>query len=113
MQASDNRIGVLEVACCLSCSVSFSTHPDKDGLIPESVASLGQVLNRHSVRAIAGWIIQAMLLHERHEHSRQLHPQTRGLVSNDITPGQSKLTNPNILSQLSQHEMQMAHHYYV
>lgn len=36
-------------------------HPNKDGLISKSVASLRQVLNRNSVRAVAGWVVHAVL----------------------------------------------------
>lgn len=36
-------------------------HPNEDGLISESVASLRQVLDGHSVRAVAGWVVHVML----------------------------------------------------
>lgn len=46
----------------LNCSVH--TNPNEDGLISESVASLRQVLDGHSVRAVAGWVVHVMLLNE-------------------------------------------------
>lgn len=48
-----------------STAVCVHTNPNEDGLISESVASLRQVLDGHSVRAVAGWVVHVMLLNEK------------------------------------------------
>ena len=42
-----------------------SSHPNKDGLVSQSVAALRQVLNGDSVRTVAGRVVHAVLLDGR------------------------------------------------
>lgn len=45
-----------------TCVCVQSTHPNKEGLVSQSVAALRQVLNGHSVGTVAGWVVHAVLL---------------------------------------------------
>ncbi len=44
------------------CVYVHSTHPDKEGLVSQSVASLREVLDGNPVGAVAGWVVHAVLL---------------------------------------------------
>lgn len=43
-------------------------HPDKEGLVSQPVASLGEVLNGHPVGAVAGRVVHVLLLQGTKEH---------------------------------------------
>lgn len=44
------------------------THPDKEGFVSQSVASLGEVLNGDPVGAVAGRLVHVLLLQGTQEH---------------------------------------------
>lgn len=47
-----------------------SSHPNKDGLVSQPVASLRQVLNGNSVGAVAGGVVHAVLLRRTTENHK-------------------------------------------
>lgn len=49
----------------------YHTYPDKERLVSQSVATLGQVLNGHPVGAVAWRLVAAVLLSTQHTQNRQ------------------------------------------
>jgi len=54
---ADHMIWIPDVKRADEC-----THPDEEGLVSQSVASLRQVLDGDSVGTVAGWVVHAVLL---------------------------------------------------
>lgn len=77
-------------------------HPNKERLVSQSVASLRQVLNGHSVGAVAGWVVHAVL--PRLVEAAMLAAHAEGFDSRRrLLSHQPSLLQLNLLLQLHQH----------